>query len=44
MEYVYKVAKVKLSDFIFVSTMEHPLKNLEGIFSPKLLSRLLCQK
>lgn len=43
-EHVYKVARVKLADGTFTSTMEHPLKNLGGIFSPELLSRLLCLK
>lgn len=43
-EHVYKVARVKLADGTFVSTMEHPLKNLGGIFSPELLARLLCLK
>lgn len=38
-EHVYKVARVKLADGTFVSTMEHPLKKLEGIFSPELLAR-----
>lgn len=40
MEHVYKVAKVKLTDGTFVNTMEHPLKDLGGIFSPELLTRL----
>lgn len=43
-EHVYKVARVKLADGTFVSTMEHPLKKLGGIFSPELLARLLCLK
>ena len=43
-EHVYKVARVKLADGTFTSTMEHPLKNLGGIFSPELLARLLCLK
>lgn len=43
-EHVYKVARVKLADGTFVNTMEHPLKNLGGIFSPELLARLLCLK
>lgn len=43
-EHVYKVARVKLADGTFVSTMEHPLKDLGGIFSPELLARLLCLK
>ena len=43
-EHVYKVARVKLADGTFTSTMEHPLKNLGGVFSPELLSRLLCLK
>ena len=43
-EHVYKVARVKLADGTFTSTMEHPLKNLGGIFSPDLLARLLCLK
>lgn len=43
-EHVYKVARVKLADGTFVSTMEHPLKKLGGIFSPELLVRLLCLK
>ena len=43
-EHVYKVARVKLTDGTFTSTMEHPLKNLGGIFSPELLARLLCLK
>ena len=43
-EHVYKVARVKLADGTFVSTIEHPLKNLGGIFSPELLARLLCLK
>ena len=43
-EHVYKVARVKLADGTFVSTMEHPLKELGGIFSPELLARLLCLK
>lgn len=43
-EHVYKVARVKLPDGTFVSTMGHPLKNLGGVFSPGLLSRLLCLK
>lgn len=38
-EHVYKVARVKLADGTFVSTMEHPLKDLGGIFSPELLAR-----
>ena len=41
-EHVYKVARVKLADGTFTNTMEHPLKNLGGIFSPELLARLLC--
>ena len=32
-EHVYKVARVKLADGTFTNTMEHPLKNLGGIFS-----------
>ena len=43
-EHVYKVARVKLADGTFTNTMEHPLKNLGGIFSPELLARLLCLK
>ena len=43
-EHVYKVARVKLADGSFTNTMEHPLKNLGGIFSPELLARLLCLK
>lgn len=43
-ENVYKVARVKLADGTFTNTMEHPLKNLGGIFSPDLLARLLCLK
>lgn len=43
-EHIYKVARVKLADGTFVNTMEHPLKNLGGIFSPELLARLLCLK
>lgn len=43
-EHVYKVARVKFADGTFVSTMEHPLKKLGGIFSPELLARLLCLK
>ena len=43
-EHVYKVGRVKLADGTFESTMEHPLKNLGGIFSPELLARLLCLK
>ena len=43
-EHVYKVARVKLADGSFVNTMEHPLKNLGGVFSPELLARLLCLK
>ena len=43
-EHVYKVARIKLADGTFVSTMEHPLKKLGGIFSPELLARLLCLK
>ncbi|WP_270653989.1 IS66 family transposase, partial [Phocaeicola plebeius] len=43
-EHVYKVARVKLADGTFTNTMEHPLKNLGGIFSPDLLARLLCLK
>ena len=43
-EHVYKVARVKLADGTFANTMEHPLKDLEGIFSPELLARLLCLK
>ncbi|ANU57637.1 IS66 family transposase [Bacteroides caecimuris] len=43
-EHVYKVARVKLANGTFVSTMEHPLKKLGGIFSPELLARLLCLK
>ena len=43
-EHVYKVARVKLADGTFVSTMEHPLKDLGGISSPELLARLLCLK
>ena len=43
-EHVYKVARVKLADGIFANTMEHPLKDLGGIFSPELLARLLCLK
>lgn len=43
-EHVYKVARVKLADGTFTSTMKHPLKNLGGIFSPELLARLLCLK
>lgn len=43
-EHVYKVARVKLADGTFTSTMGHPLKNLGGIFSPELLARLLCLK
>lgn len=43
-EHVYKVARVKLADGTFTSTMEHPLKNLGGILSPELLARLLCLK
>lgn len=43
-EHVYKVARVKLADGTFTSTMEHPLKKLGGIFSPELLARLLCLK
>ena len=43
-EHVYKVARVKLADGTFTSTMEHPLKNLGGVFSPELLARLLCLK
>ena len=43
-EHVYKVARVKLADGTFANTMEHPLKNLGGIFSPELLARLLCLK
>lgn len=43
-EHMYKVARVKLADGTFVSTMEHPLKDLGGIFSPELLARLLCLK
>ena len=43
-EDVYKVARVKLADGTFTNTMEHPLKNLGGIFSPELLARLLCLK
>nr|WP_278970859.1 transposase [Phocaeicola barnesiae] len=43
-ENVYKVARVKLADGTFISTMEHPLKNLGGVFSPELLARLLCLK
>ena len=43
-EHVYKVARVKLADGTFTSTMEHPLKDLGGIFSPELLARLLCLK
>jgi len=39
-----KVDKVKLADGTFTNTMEHPLKNLGGIFSPDLLARLLCLK
>lgn len=39
--YVYKVARVKLADGTFVNTMEYPLKNLGGIFSPEQLARLL---
>lgn len=34
-EHIYKVARVKLADGTFVNTMEHPLKNLGGIFSPE---------
>lgn len=37
-EHVYKVARVKLADGAFTSTMEHPLKNFGSIFSPKLPS------
>ncbi|MBF0732070.1 IS66 family transposase, partial [Bacteroides acidifaciens] len=33
-EHVYKVARVKLADGTFANTMEHPLKDLGGIFSP----------
>lgn len=44
MEHVYKVARVKLADGTFANTMEHPLKDLGGIFSPELLARLLCLK
>ena len=36
-EHVYKVARVKLADGTFANTMEHPLKDLGGIFSPELL-------
>lgn len=43
-EHVYKVARVKLADGTFANTMEHPLKDLGGIFSPELLARLLCLK
>ena len=43
-EHVYKVARVKLADGTFTNTMEHPLKNLGGIFSPDSLARLLCLK
>lgn len=43
-EHVYKVARVKLPDGTFTSTMEHPLKKLGGVFSPELLARLLCLK
>lgn len=43
-EHVYKVARVKLADGTFTSTMGHPLKNLGGISSPELLARLLCLK
>ena len=43
-EHVYKVARVKLADGTFISTMEHPLKNPGGVFSPELLARLLCLK
>ena len=43
-EHVYKVARVKLADDTFANTMEHPLKDLGGIFSPELLARLLCLK
>ena len=43
-EHVYKVARVKLADGTFANTMEHPLKELGGIFSPELLARLLCLK
>ncbi len=43
-EHVYKVARVKLAGGSFTNTMEHPLKNLGGIFSPELLARLLCLK
>ena len=43
-EHVYKVTRVKLADGTFTSTMEHPVKNLGGIFSPELLARLLCLK
>lgn len=43
-EHVYKVARVKLADGTFTSTMKHPLKNLGGIFTPDLLARLLCLK
>lgn len=41
-EHVYKVARVKLADGTFTNTMEHPLKDLGGIFSPEQLARLLC--
>lgn len=43
-EHVYRVARVKLADGTFANTMEHPLKDLGGIFSPELLARLLCLK
>lgn len=43
-EHVYKVARVKFADGTFANTMEHPLKDLGGIFSPELLARLLCLK
>lgn len=43
-EHVYKVARVKLVNGSFVNTMEHPLKNLGGVFSPELLARLICLK
>lgn len=43
-DHICKVARVKLADGTFVNTMEHPLKNLGGIFSPELLARLLCLK
>lgn len=43
-EHVYKVAKVKNADGTFTRRMEHPLKELGGIFSLELLARLLCLK